>query len=275
MRCSDERSYGSPRASASSSARGDATHEHVADDLEHARPLAGDRRADGVAVGAAAFEQHDGAADRERGVGLVHRGGVHERRGEQRHERRAALAPAARRRRSSWSSESVGVSSCSAYAAMRPYPSSVPWCQSTPFGRPVVPPVYQRRRSSPERSMRGAARARARSASYSESSAVVVDLDGVAQARHAVARGVDTVAQRAVVHEHLGVGVVDELHELVAEVAEVDVGRHRPQLRQREQQLHVLGAVVQEQRDLGVVAHAVRRPARSPAARRGPRPRGR
>ena len=63
----------------------------------------------------------------------------------------------------------------------------------------------------------------------------------------------------AVVHEHLGVGVVDELHELVAEVAEVDVGGHRPQLRQREQQLHVLGAVVQEQRDLGVVAHAVRR----------------
>ena len=36
------------------------------------------------------------------------------------------------------------------------------------------------------------------------------------------------VAQRAVVDEHLGVGVVDELHELVAEVAEVDVGRAPP-----------------------------------------------
>ena len=39
---------------------------------------------------------------------------------------------------------------------MSPYPSSVPWCQSTPLGRPVVPPVYQSRRSSPERSIRGA-----------------------------------------------------------------------------------------------------------------------
>ena len=73
----------------------DAAHEHVAHDLEHARALALDGGADGVAVGVAALEEHDGAADRERGVGLVHRGGVHERGGEQRHERRAAVAPAA------------------------------------------------------------------------------------------------------------------------------------------------------------------------------------
>ena len=56
----------------------------------------------------------------------------------------------------SWSTESGGASPCSAEAAMSPYPSRVPWCQSTPLGRPVVPPVYQRRRSSPERSIRGA-----------------------------------------------------------------------------------------------------------------------
>ena len=88
--------------------------------------------------------------------------------------------------------------------------------------------------------------------------ALVVDLDGVAHLRHLVACRLDPVAQRAVVHEHLGVGVVDQLDELVAEVAEVDVGRHGPQFRKREQQLHVLGAVVEEERDLRVRSDAVR-----------------
>ena len=68
--------------------------EHVAHDLEHVRALALDGGADGVAVGVAALQEDDGAADRERGVGLVHRGGVHEWGGEQRHERRAPVAPA-------------------------------------------------------------------------------------------------------------------------------------------------------------------------------------
>jgi hypothetical protein len=55
-----------------------------------------------------------------------------------------------------------------------------------------------------------------------------------------------------VVDEDLGVGVVDEDGQLVPQVPEVDVGGHRPQLRQREQALHVLGAVVEVQRDVRV-----------------------
>ena len=99
-------------------------------------PLACDGRADGVAVGVPAFEQHDGAADRERGVGLVHRGGVHERRGEQRHERRAASPPAARRRRRAGRASRSASRPAARTRRSSPYPSSVPWCQSTPFGQP-------------------------------------------------------------------------------------------------------------------------------------------
>ncbi len=88
--------------------------------------------------------------------------------------------------------------------------------------------------------------------------AAVVDLDRVSDLRHPVPRGVDAIAERTVVHEHLGVGVVDQLHELVAEIAEVDVGRDRPELRQCEEQLHVLRGVVQEERDLRVLPHPVR-----------------
>ena len=47
------------------------------------------------------------------------------------------------------------------------------------------------------------------------------------------------------------------------------VRRHRPQLRQREQALHVLGAVVQEQRDLGVVADLEGGQRARPGVRRG------
>ncbi len=49
-----------------------------------------------------------------------------------------------------------GWSGWSAYAATSPWLISVPCFQITPLGMPVVPPVYQSRRSSPERSIRGA-----------------------------------------------------------------------------------------------------------------------
>jgi len=88
---------------------------------------------------------------------------------------------------------------------------------------------------------------------------VVVDLDDVAQPGHLVACFVDPPPERTVVHEDFGVGVVDEEGQLVAQVPEVDVGRHRAQLRQREQALHVLGAVVEVERDVRVAADPERR----------------
>ena len=62
---------------------------------------------------------------------------------------------------------------------MSPYPSRVPWCQSTPLGRPVVPPVYQSRRSSPERSIRGAGACGAQQLLVGRVGMVVVELEEV------------------------------------------------------------------------------------------------
>ena len=54
-------------------------------------------------------------------------------------------------------------------------------------------------------------------------------------------------------HERLGVGVVEQVPELLVEVPVVHVHRHAAHLERAVLRLEVLVAVVEEQRDLGVV----------------------
>ena len=77
----------------------------------------------------------------------------------------------------------------------------------------------------------------------------------------------DSIAERRVEHQGLGVGVVEQVPQLVVEVAVVDVDRHAAHLERSVLRLEVLVAVVQVQPDLGVVARA--RPPCTP--RRGAR----
>ena len=67
------------------------------------------------------------------------------------------------------------------------------------------------------------------------------------------------VAERRVEHERLGVRVVQEVRELVVQVAVVDVDRHRPRLEPAELRLQVLVGVVEVEADLAVRPQAGRR----------------
>ena len=62
----------------------------------------------------------------------------------------------------------------------------------------------------------------------------------------------DVLAQAAVEEERLGVGVVEEVDELLLEVPVVDVDGHRAQLERAEQAFDVLVGVVEVRRDLRV-----------------------
>ena len=61
----------------------------------------------------------------------------------------------------------------------------------------------------------------------------------------------DAVAERRVEDDRLGVGVVEEVPQLVVEVAVVDVDGHAAHLEHAELRLHELVRVVHEERDLG------------------------
>ena len=69
----------------------------------------------------------------------------------------------------------------------------------------------------------------------------------------------DALGEGAVVDEHLGVGVVEQVAQLVREVAVVHVHRHGAQLHRREGGLEELVAVVEVHRHLRAAADAVRR----------------
>ena len=84
----------------------------------------------------------------------------------------------------------------------------------------------------------------------------VVDLHHGAQLRRPVAHGADPLGELAVVHDRLGVRVVEEVGELVGGVAVVHVGRDGPQLEAGEQRLEVLVRVVEVERDLRAGAEA-------------------
>ena len=64
---------------------------------------------------------------------------------------------------------------------------------------------------------------------------------------------VEQLAEPGVEHHRLGVGVVEEVHELVAAVAVVGVDRDHRRLERGDHRLHVLGAVVEVAGHLGLV----------------------
>jgi hypothetical protein len=68
----------------------------------------------------------------------------------------------------------------------------------------------------------------------------------------------DMLAQRPVEHEHLGIGVVEQIRELLLEVPVVHVDVSGAQLERRGRRLEILVAVVEIQRDLRVDAEAER-----------------
>ena len=82
----------------------------------------------------------------------------------------------------------------------------------------------------------------------------VGDLDQQLELGQAVDDVGDTVAERGVEHERLGVGVVEQVPELLVEVAVVDVDRDAAQLERGVLGLDVLVAVVQVEPDLRVRA---------------------
>ncbi len=81
---------------------------------------------------------------------------------------------------------------------------------------------------------------------------VVSHLDEQAKLRQPVTHSPDAVCERAVEHEHLGVAVLEQVRELVIEVAVVDVHRNRAMLVGAVLRDEVLGAVVQVDGDLAI-----------------------
>ena len=132
----------------------------------------------------------------------------------------------------------------------------------------MVPPVYQRSRSSPDRCdgcERSVGREQLGVADDTGSwwrFTSVFDFDQQPQLRQATAHGGDPLAERAVIDEHFGVGVLEERSQLGGFVAEVDVRRERAQLRAREQAFDVLGTVEQIERDVSALRHAPSRETR-------------
>ena len=82
--------------------------------------------------------------------------------------------------------------------------------------------------------------------------AAVVDLDQQLQLRQPIDDLGDAVAERGVEHQSLGIGVVEQVPQLVVEVAVVDVDRHTADLEGAVLSLEVLVAVVHVQPDLAV-----------------------
>ena len=126
----------------------------------------------------------------------------------------------------------------------------------TPFGMPVVPPVYKKYRSSSLRSMRGIGSWAASTSSYCCRELLVwgavVDLDPELHARCPVAHFGDVVAERAVEQQRFGVGVVEQVDELVFEIPVVHVDGNAAHLEGGVHALGVLVAVVEIRRDLRV-----------------------
>ena len=84
----------------------------------------------------------------------------------------------------------------------------------------------------------------------------VVDLDQQLQLRQPVDDTADAVGQRGMEEQRLGVGVVEQVPELLVEVAVVDVDRHAAHLECAVLGLEVLVAVVEVERDLGLRVEA-------------------
>ncbi len=91
-----------------------------------------------------------------------------------------------------------------------------------------------------------------------EGRAAVVDLHHDPQGGEPVPDRVDVGGQRAVEDEHLGVGVLEQIGELVLEVPVVHVHVHRPGLQRPVHGLQELVAVVQVERDFRARLDAVR-----------------
>ena len=86
----------------------------------------------------------------------------------------------------------------------------------------------------------------------------VVDLHGGPHLQLGVPHSVHPFPERTVKHDHLGVGVLEEVRELVRGVAVVHVGGDGPQLEGGEQRLEVLVRVIEIERDLRVGPQAER-----------------
>ena len=95
------------------------------------------------------------------------------------------------------------------------------------------------------------------------------------QRRDAIAHPRHTLGEAGVVQEDLGVGVLEQVQQLVVEVAVVDVDRDRAHLQRGEERLAVLGAVVQVLGDLGPLVDAGRAHRAGQRATRGRRRRPR
>ena len=85
----------------------------------------------------------------------------------------------------------------------------------------------------------------------------IVDLDEHPELGQAAGHRGDPLAERRMEHEGLGVGVVEQVPQLLVEVAVVHVHRYESLLHAGELGLEVLGGVVEEQPDLGVGLEAV------------------
>ena len=136
------------------------------------------------------------------------------------------------------------------------------WRHMTPLGMPVVPPVQSPYRSSGERSPTSGVGV----GTIGEQ--VLVALVG----DHDRARPGERCGgpRRAVLEVGLGehnfqIGVVEQVRQLLVDVAEVHVHRHRAELVRRQRGLDVLVAVVEMTADVIALADSQREPARARA----------
>ena len=120
------------------------------------------------------------------------------------------------------------------------------WRQMTPFGRPVVPPVYAQYRSSEDRGPKS------RSGDEPGEPILVVSFhdDDLAQLRQVASDGIDAVDEAIVADVHSDVRVVEQMTELVGHVPEVHVDRDGADLEARQHALRVLRPVDEVQADV-------------------------
>ena len=133
----------------------------------------------------------------------------------------------------------------------------------TPFGMPVVPPVYSSSRSSPLRdhATGGSVAPLVATVSYGDAHAgpSPVSSPTTYQRRTLPKRSrmpFEQLGEAGVEHHGLGVGVVEQVDDLVRAVAVVRVDRHHRRLERGDHGLHVLGTVVQVAGHLGLMAQA-------------------
>ena len=103
--------------------------------------------------------------------------------------------------------------------------------------------------------------------SVDDGTSTVVDLHEHPQFRQFVPDPGDTIAQRRVEHEYLGLAVVEEILQLLVDVAVVDVHRDRAALERPVLGHEVLGAVVEVQCHLAIGWNAGPLEGRSKAGR--------